>query len=235
VSEENVPCDETITLGRQHRMQHSLWQPRVLWCRPIKLTTAGALLSGMLQFAPGQSPPLAPATFLWGAASNTTLSLTFVVAERRHLFALGVARQAGTGEWTALAGAGVRFNTANTKTSLLIEGLVEGDGWAGRLAVVTRSELGQASAFGRVSLTHALGPKGDPPEIEGTLALHGRLGPSLRWGTAYQFDLKTYKEGEHRLGPSLEVRLPRARIRVDFGHGIGRAADEWTVSLLVGG
>ena len=216
-------------------MQHSLWQPRVLWCRRIKLTIACALLSGMLQFARGQSPPLAPSTFFWGSASNASLSLTFVAAERRALFAFGVARQFSTREWTVLAGAGVRFNTVNTKTSLLIEGLVGTNGWAGRLAVVTRSEAGPASAVGRVSVTHALGPTGDPPEIEGTLALHGRLGSSLRWGTAYQFDLMRYKEGEHRLGPSLEVRLPRARIRVDFGHGIGRAADEWTVSLLVGG
>src|SRR5437899_10175597 len=120
-------------------MQRSLWQPRVLLWRPIKLTIASALLSGMPQFARGQSPPLAPSTFLWGSASNASLSLTFAAAQRRALFAFGVARELSTGEWTALAGAGVRFNTVNTKTSVLIEGIVEADGWAGRLAVVTRS------------------------------------------------------------------------------------------------
>lgn len=216
-------------------MEHSLGQPHAPWRPPIKFTGAVALLSGMFHVAWGQTEPLAPSAFLWGSASNASVSLTFGSAQHRTLVVFGLAGNLATRERTAMMGVGVRFNAGTTRTSLLVEGLVGSGGWAGRLAVIARSDLGQASAFGRVWLTHALGPVGDPPAVQGTVVLQGRLSAALRWGTAYGFDVKAHEVGEHRLGPSLEVRLLRAAIRFDFGRGLGRAADEVCVTVLVAG
>jgi hypothetical protein len=216
-------------------MPPALWQLCVLWQRRSTLAGALALLSGIPHLTRGQSRRLAPSTFVWGSASNSAVSFTFGSAKHGALVVLGLAGSLETGKRTAMVGAGVRFNAVTTSASILGEGLVGSGGWAGRLALVTRSDRGQASVLGRVFLTHAVGPGGDPPEVEGTVALHGRLSPALRWGTAYDFDLKTHKAGEHRLGPSLEVRLPRAALRLDFGHGMGRAADAWTVTVFLVG
>ena len=216
-------------------MEQSLWQPRAPWRHSIQLTSALALFSGIPQLARGQTGALAPSAFLWGSASNASVSLIFGSAKGRALVVFGLAGDWNTGERTATVGTGVRFNTGTARTSLLVEGLFGSAGWAAGLAAMTRSDFGRASASGRLTLTHPLQSGGDAPAVHGSVTLHGRLSHVLRWGTSYAYDVEAREVGEHRLGPSLEVRLPRAAIRVDFGHGLGRAADELCVRVMVPG
>ena len=200
-----------------------------------RLTCPAALLSAVLRLVHAQDAPLEPSTFVWGSASNLSLSLTVGSAKRRALVVAGVAGTLGSRDRAAMVGAGVTFRSGAARTRVLLETLVGSGGWTGRLVVATASDVGQGSVFGKVDLSHPLEPGADPPEAEGLVILHGRLSRTLQWGAAYDFTARPGEVAQHRLGPSLEVRIPHGALIAAFGQGLGRSSDEVSVWVRVAG
>ena len=200
-----------------------------------RLTCPAALLSAVLRLVHAQDAPLEPSTFVWGSASNLSLSLTVGSAKRRALVVAGVAGTLGSRDRAAMVGAGVTFRSGAARTRVLLETLVGSGGWTGRLVVATASDVGQGSVFGRVDLSHPLEPGADPPEAEALVILHGRLSRTLWWGAAYEFTAKPGEVAQHHLGPSLEVRIPHGALIAAFGQGLGRSSDEVSVWVRVAG
>jgi hypothetical protein len=194
-----------------------------------------AFLSAALRLACAQETRSEPSTVVWGSLSNTSLSLTVGVVQRRVLLVTGFAGTLGSRDRAAMLGGGVTLRSGATRTRVLLETLLGSGGWTGRVAVATASALGQGSMFGRVHLSHPLEPGADPPEAEGLVMLHGRLGRALGWGAAYDCAAKSGQVAQHHLGPSLEVGMPHGALIVAFGRGLGRSADQVSVWVRVGG
>lgn len=192
-----------------------------------------ALMCGALRVVRAQGPPSAPSTFLWGSVCNTSLSLTVGYLKHRALFVAGFAGTPGLLDRAAMVGAGATFRSGSAGTRVLLETLLGSGGWTGRLVVATGYDVGQGSVFGKVELSHPLEPGADPPEAKGLVILHGRLSRTLRWGAAYDFTARPGEVAQHRLGPSLEVRIPHGALLAAFGQGLGHSSDQVSVWVRV--
>jgi len=198
-----------------------------------RLACAVALLSAALRLLHAQDAPSEPSTFVWGSVCNTSLSLTVGSAKHRALFVAGFAGTFGRPDRVVMVGGGATFRSGAAGTRVLLETLLGSGGWTGRLVVATGYDVGQGSVFGKVELSHPLEPGADPPEAKGLVILHGRLSRTLRWGAAYDLTARPGEVAQHRLGPSLEVRIPHGALLAAFGQGLGRSSDQVSVWMRV--